>query len=328
MAAGAEAGEPSAGPPAPTGTFRSMPTEARRDVTGAGAATAPIDLPHTLGWYRSGRHDPTTRLDGWSFARACWTPDGPAEVRLDWSRGDVAATGWGPGAAWAMQSAQAMTGADRAPAPVPDVHPLVTLAAHRWQGVRTGASGDLYGALLPTIIEQRITSGEARRQWGALCRQLGEPAPGPHGLLLPPRPDRLAGRPSWWFHPLGIEAKRARTLVEVGRIADRLWDWVRLPVDELADLLLRVRGIGPWTVGSVLGPVCGDDDAVPVGDYHIPSMVAFNLTGEARADDARMLDLLEPFRGVRGRVIRLLGLAGHGAPARGPRRRILPMHRW
>jgi len=221
-----------------------------------------------------------------------------------------------------------MTGLDRPARPMPDLHPLVTLAAHRGQGVRTGASGDLYSSLLPTILEQRITGGEARRQWACLCRALGEPAPGPHRLLLPPHPSRLAGRPAWWFHPLGIEAKRAAAIVEVGRIAERLWDWVRLPVDELATMLGRVRGIGPWTIGSVLGPVCGDDDAVAVGDYHIPNMVAFNLAGEARADDARMLALLEPFRGQRGRVIRLLAMAGRHAPAFGPRRRILPMHRW
>ena len=97
---------------------------------------------------------------------------------------------------------------------------------------------------------------------------------------------------------------------------------------ELAAQLALVRGVGPWTVGSVLGPVCGDDDAVIVGDYHLPNMVAWNLAGEARADDARMLELLEPFRGVRGRVVRLLGLAGRRPPAFGPRRRILPMHRW
>lgn len=305
-----------------------MPTDVRRTPLGEATTTAPIDLPRTLGWYRHGRVDPTTRLDAWSFVHACWTPDGPAEVRLDWSRGELAVAGWGPGAEWAMRSAVAMTGADRRPPVVPDIHPLVTLAAHRWQGVRTGASGDLYGALLPTILEQRITSGEAKRQWAALCRELGDRAPGPHGLLLPPRPDRLAGRPAWWFHPLGIEAKRARAVVEVGRIADRLWDWVQLPVDELATMLARVRGIGPWTVGSVLGPVRGDDDAVAVGDYHIPNMVAFNLAGEPRADDARMLSLLEPFRGVRGRVIRLLGMAGRRAPAFGPHRRILPMHQW
>ena len=305
-----------------------MPIDAHPASLVEAATAAPIDFPRTLGWYRHGRGDPTTRLDECSFVRACWTPDGPAEVRLDWSRADPAVAGWGPGADWAMAAAMAMTGADQEPRPMPDIHPLVTAAAHRWQGVRTGASGDLYSALLPTILEQRITSGEAKRQWAALCRELGEPAPGPHGLLLPPRPDRLAGRPAWWFHPLGIEAKRARTVVEVGRIADRLWDWVRLPLPELADLLGRVRGIGPWTVGSVLGPVRGDDDAVAVGDYHIPNMVAFNLAGEVRADDARMLSLLEPFRGLRGRVIRLVGLAGRRAPAFGPRRRILPMQRW
>ncbi len=305
-----------------------MPIDVHPSSLAEAGTAAPIDFPRTLGWYRHGRGDPTTRLAECSFVRACWTPDGPAEVRLDWSRAEPAVAGWGPGADWAMAGAMAMTGTDREPRPMPDVHPLVTAAARRGQGVRTGASGDLYSALLPTILEQRITSGEAKRQWAALCRELGEPAPGPHGLLLPPRPDRLAGRPAWWFHPLGIEAKRARTVVEVGRIADRLWDWVRLPLPELADLLGRVRGIGPWTVGSVLGPVCGDDDAVAVGDYHIPNMVAFNLAGEARADDARMLSLLEPFRGLRGRVIRLVGLAGRRAPAFGPRRRILPMQRW
>jgi 3-methyladenine DNA glycosylase/8-oxoguanine DNA glycosylase len=305
-----------------------MPIDVRPTPLGAAATVVPLDLPRTLAWYAHGRFDPTTRLDERSFARACWTPDGPGEVRLDWSGAHLDVAAWGPGAEWAVQSALAMTGADRDVAAMPDVHPVVTRAAHRWQGVRTGASGDLYSALLPTILEQRITSGEAKRQWAALCRELGEAAPGPNGLLLPPRPERLAGRPGWWFHPLGIEAKRARAVVEVARIAERLWEWAARPVAELSDVLGRVRGIGPWTIGSVLGPVCGDDDAVPVGDYHFPNMVAFSLAGEARADDARMLALLEPFRGQRGRVIRLLGLAGGRAPAFGPRRRILPMHRW
>lgn len=292
-------------------------------------AAIPVDVRRTLSWYSRGRLDPTTHLGDTSMLRGCWTPDGPASFLLDWSAGRPQVEAWGPGADWAADAAIAMTAFDREPAALPDVHPLVTEAARRLHGVRTGASGDLYAALLPTILEQRITSGEARKQWGALCRELGEPAPGPYPeLLLPPRPERLVGRPAWWFHPLGIEAKRARTLVEIGRIAGRLWEWATRPTDELADMLGRVRGIGPWTVGSVLGPVCGDDDAVAVGDYHLPNLVAWNLAREPRADDARMLTLLEPFRGRRGRVIRLLGLAGSAPPAFGPRHRILPMHRW
>jgi 3-methyladenine DNA glycosylase/8-oxoguanine DNA glycosylase len=162
--------------------------------------------------------------------------------------------------------------------------------------------------------------------------RLGEPAPGPFdGLLLPPRPERLARLPAWWFHPLGIEGKRARALVAVARVAansSRLWEWARLPLPEVAAKLALVSGIGPWTIGIVMGPVCGDDDAVAIGDYHYPHVVSWNLAGEPRGDDARMVELLEPFRPQRGRVIRLLGLAGRRPPAFGPRRRILPMYRW
>ena len=64
----------------------------------------------------------------------------------------------------------------------------------------------------------------------------------------------------------------------------------------------------------------GDPDALSVGDYHIPNLVAFALAGEPRADDARMLELLEPYRGQRGRVQRLLELSGISAPRYGPRR--------
>jgi len=287
------------------------------------------DLPVRLSWYRHGRYDPTTRLDATTMARAMWSEDGPATALADWSSGRVLVEAWGPGAERAVVAMHDMAAVERRVDPLPDAHPVVTAAAHRFRGVWAGASGDLYHALLPTILAQRITAGEALRQWSALCREFGEPAPGPDlGLLLPPRPERLAGRPAWWFHPLGIEAKRARALSEVARVADRLWSWARLPTTEAAHLLGLLRGVGAWTIGSVLGPACGDDDAVAVGDYHLPNVVAWNLAGEARADDDRMLALLEPFRGQRGRVIRLLVLAGRRAPAFGPRQRILPMHRW
>lgn len=295
----------------------------------APVGAVPLEPMRTLSWYRHGRGDPTTELSSAGMWRASWTPDGPATVHLDWSSGAAVVESWGPGGDHAGRAAVAMLAADRVPPTPADVHPLVTEAARRHRGVRSGASGDLYHALLPTILAQRITSGEAVAQWRRLCVALGEPAPSPRSdLLLPPHPDRLAGRPAWWFHPLGIEAKRARALAEVARLADRLWSWVALPGDELSHRLALVRGLGPWTIGSVLGPVCGDDDAVAVGDYHLPALVAWNLAGEARADDDRMLALLEPFRGQRGRVIRLLGLAGRRPPAFGPRRRILPMHRW
>jgi 3-methyladenine DNA glycosylase/8-oxoguanine DNA glycosylase len=284
-----------------------------------------------LAWYRTGRGDPTTWLGAGAMVRAVLTPDGPATVRVGW--GDLArgltVDAWGPGTTWAADAAPAMTALGKVVDPPAAHHRLVVKAAHERPGFAAGASGDLYHALLPTVIAQRITSGEAVRQWSLLVRRLGDQAPGPFpGLLLPPAPERLARMPTWWFHPLGIEVKRARTLVSVARVAHRLWDWATLGADGASAKLALVPGIGPWTIGMVRGPVFGDDDAVPVGDCHFPHTVSWNLAGEPRGNDDRMLELLEPYRPQRGRVLRLVGLAGKRAPAFGPKRRILPMYRW
>ena len=63
----------------------------------------------------------------------------------------------------------------------------------------------------------------------------------------------------------------------------------------------------------------GDADAVSLGDYHLPHLVAWALAGKPRGSDELMLELLEPYRGHRGRVLRLLQLAGITAPRFGPR---------
>lgn len=303
------------------------------------ALDAPRSLRRTLSVYRSGFGDPTTRISDRTFLRGSYTPDGPATLRLTWATdpaptddGGMRAEAWGPGADWMLARVEALTGHTDRPVTFPDADPAVERALRLTRSVRIGASGDPYHQLLPTIIAQRITAGEAVRQWQRLCLALGEPAPGPaaeaEGLLLPPSPSALHRRPAWWFHPLGIEQKRVRPLVETARHADRMWDWAQAGSSELADKLALIPGVGPWTVGSVVGPVCGDPDAVPVGDYHFPNTVAWALRREPRADDARMLELLEPYRGQRGRVLWAIVSTAGKAPSYGPRQRILPTAKW
>ena len=72
----------------------------------------------------------------------------------------------------------------------------------------------------------------------------------------------------------------------------------------------------------------GDPDAVAVGDFHLKNVVSYALAGEPRGTDERMLELLAPYAGQRGRVVQLLLRDGHRAPSFGPRRRILPMAQW
>jgi 3-methyladenine DNA glycosylase/8-oxoguanine DNA glycosylase len=287
------------------------------------------NLQATLGVFRTGRHDGTTRLSGNEFWRATLTPDGPAALHLTWWRGDLEAHAWGPGAAWMLERVPRMLGHDDAGFECPaDAHPAVRQAHRNQPGLRIAASGALYHELLPVILAQRVTGMEATRQWNALTRRLGRPAPGPNPtLLLPPMPEDLLAKPAWWYHPFGIEAKRADALRMVARHATRIGEWAELPAPDAASKLSLLHGIGAWTIGSALGPAHGDPDAVPVGDYHVPNMVSWALAREPRGTDARMLDLLTPYAGQRGRVIMLLGRDGNAAPKFGPRQRIQPMYR-
>jgi hypothetical protein len=301
---------------------------ATRAAPDTSARLAP-DRRATVAPLRNGHGDPTTVLEPRGIWRATTTPDGPATVHAWWTHDVVDADAWGAGRAWVLDRVASMVGEHDGGVDFVDGHPLVLEVQRRHPSVRIGASGNLYHELLPTIVAQRITGGEAVRQWRNLCERLGEPAPGPaRGLLLPPSPTRLATTPAWAFHPLGIEAARARALVEAARHADRLWGWATLEPAEAARRLGLLPGVGPWTIGTVLGTALGDPDAVAVGDYHLPNVVAFALAGEPRATDARMLELLAPYAGQRNRALRLVMLAGLGAPRFGPRRRVLPMHRW
>ena len=85
--------------------------------------------------------------------------------------------------------------------------------------------------------------------------------------------------------------------------------------------------MGLWTSAEVARLAHGDADAVSVGDFHVKNLVAFALAGEPRGTDERMLELLEPFEGHRGRVCLLIESSGLSAPKYGPRQRIQPIAR-
>jgi 3-methyladenine DNA glycosylase/8-oxoguanine DNA glycosylase len=92
-----------------------------------------------------------------------------------------------------------------------------------------------------------------------------------------------------------------------------------VPFDEARRRLEAMPGVGLWTSAEVARLSFGDPDAVSVGDYHLPDIVAWALAGEERGTDERMLELLEPYGGQRGRVQVLLERSQISPPAYGPR---------
>lgn len=268
-----------------------------------------------------GRHDPCARLVDGRFWWATLTPAGPATLCLHPVGGELRATGHGPGAQWVLQRADAIAGLRDDLGGFAELaagHPVVAEVARTYHGLRLPATGRLFGRLLRAVLEQKVTGAEAFRAYAATVRHFGAPAPGPlRGLWTPPAAADVAAAPYWVFHPFGVEQRRAETVRRVAALADR---WERCTDSAQATrMLTAVPGIGPWTAAEVVRTVFGDPDAVSVGDYHLPHLVCWALTGRARGDDERMLALLEPFRGHRGRVCVLLETAGRHAPRFGPR---------
>lgn len=279
----------------------------------------PIDLALTLRRARHGSYDPTARIAPTEAWRATRTREGPATQRLTIERDHLVVTAWGPGARLAVESAPALVGFTDEPEALQPRHRIVGELKRRLPGLRIGRTGAVVEALVPAVIEQKVTGLEAWRAFAALVRAHGEPAPGPGGLLLPPAPSVAARLPYHAFHRLGLERRRAETLLRVYTHAERLEEVVEMSSADAARRLTAISGIGPWTAGEVLQAALGDADAVSIGDYHTPSLVSSTLAGEPRADDARMLELLEPYRGHRGRVVRLLEAGTPWGSRRAPR---------
>jgi 3-methyladenine DNA glycosylase/8-oxoguanine DNA glycosylase len=202
-------------------------------------------------------------------------------------------------------------------------HPRLRELARRFPGLRLPRSRAVFEALVPAVLEQKITGLEAGRVRQRLAQRYGEPAPGPPevatGLFVPPAPERLSTLPYFEFHPLGLERRRAEVIIRLARRAVALEALLAGPPDVARTKLEAQPGVGPWTAAEVTRVALGDPDAVSIGDFHMPNLVCWVLAGEPRGDDRRMLELLEPYAGQRGRVQRLLEVSGINAPRYGPR---------
>ncbi len=279
----------------------------------------PYDLARTLFPLRRGTGDPTMRIEGREAWRAARTPEGPATLLLQQGDGQVRATGWGPGAAWALDHAPALIGAEddlSAFAPRDDV---MAQGVEGAPGVRLTRALDVVRTLIAAILEQKVVGLEARRAWRRMTTSRERAGPR-RGWTVAAARSFAGGRASVLpFPPVG------------GRATPRAGDTSGVCAGGVARGARRgaARGCpapsggdpgrGPWTSAEVARLSFGDPDAISVGDYHVPSLVTWALAGEPRGTDERMLELLEPYRGQRGRVQLLLEASHISPPAYGPR---------
>jgi len=284
----------------------------------------PCPVGQTLGVLRHGAADPTYRTDpDGTVWRGIRTPEGPATLVIAARPygGEVHAEAWGPGADWALDSLPAMLGADDDPSGFDPQHPVLAKAWRdhpHWRMTRTGL---VMESLVPAVIEQKVTGQEAFAGFRALVHRFGERAPGPGAerkLWVQPTPEQLRLVPSWEWLRLHIDPARSTAVLRAAQVASALERTVGLPHEEADRRLRTLPGIGVWTSAEVRSRAHGDADAVSFFDYHVAKDIGWALTGE-QVDDAGLAELLEPYRPHRHRVQRLVAMAGHHRPRRGPR---------
>ncbi len=291
---------------------------------------SPINLRQTMAPLIRGAWDPTHRWVGAELWRTTNTPVGPATLHLV-QRGDqISATAWGPGAAHAIAGVPELCGdgddwseLDLSP------HPYLREILRGMPGLRLTRTNAVFEALMAAIIEQKVTSIEARHSWRVLLTKFGAEAPGPapQGMRVFPTAQVWRRIPSWEWHKAGVTPQRSDTAMRACAVAESLERTLTVGRGgvEVAAKLRTVVGVGVWTAAETTQRSHGDPDSPSVGDYHLPSIVGYALIGRA-VDDDGMLELLAPYAGHRQRVMRLIEATGIRAPMRGPRMTI-PAHR-
>lgn len=289
-----------------------------------------VSFGHTLAPLRRGLGDPCFRMPGdGSIWRSSLLPSGPVTARISRVGPDVAhGVAWGGGAQEFIEMLPAMLGFEDDDSDFVPRHPTVAAAYRRVPHLRLGRTGLVLEALIPAIIEQRVPGADAFRSWRLLVSKYGTPAPGPapDRMRVMPSAEVWRNIPSWEFHRANVDPRRAQTLVTCARRAASLERLVSRPAVQAREALMSLPGVGEWTAAETAQRAFGDADALSVGDYHIPKMIGWTLLGRP-VDDAGMVELLEPMRPHRQRVVRLLEASGLAyEPRRGPRLPVQQIH--
>jgi 3-methyladenine DNA glycosylase/8-oxoguanine DNA glycosylase len=290
----------------------------------------PCPVGAVLRQQRRGGGDPTYRIQGDGPGARHWrgirTPAGPVTLMVQAlpRLGEVVAEAWGPGADWALGQVPALLGADDDPSGFEPRHPVLADLHRRHPHWRLGRTDRVFEALVPSIVEQKVTGKEAFAGFRSLVHFHGERAPGPgreQKLWLQPTAEVLRMIPSWEWLRLHVDPARSRTIVQAARVGSSL---DRLTPGDADTKLRTMPGVGVWTSAEVRQRALGDPDAVSFGDYHLANWVGWALVGHDITDE-EMGELLEPYRPQRGRAAAMAMAGGRSRPRRGPRMSV-PTH--
>lgn len=270
-----------------------------------------VDLASTLAPLRVGVSDPCWRVEAGGWWWATRTPSGPVTVRIVQGDDEVGIQAWGEGTEWLPAHIPRLIGAlDNGTTAASE---LVAELAGEFPGFRVAGHGRLADAAIEGVCRRGVSSFEAARSWGFMVEHLGDDAPGPGGLRLPPAPRRLASCDPYELHVWGLERGRADEVRRIASHATRLEADLTDGGQRAVEHLSSIAGIGADAVDHARSVALADADAAPVIDAHATAAVmrAVFAEGAPRGADGTvdMADLMAPHQPHRGRLVRLVALA-------------------
>ena len=154
---------------------------------------------------------------------------------------------------------------------------------------------DALRSLARSIVYQQLSGKAAETIWGRFV------------ALYPgkrfPRPAAILATPDAALRGAGLSGAKVAALKDLAsHVVERRLVPARLPAasdDEVAAMLLPVRGIGPWSVHMFLMFALGRPDVLPVGDLGIRKGMQRHFGLRKLPDAERMTRLAAPWRPYR-----------------------------
>jgi 3-methyladenine DNA glycosylase/8-oxoguanine DNA glycosylase len=200
--------------------------------------------------------------------------------------------------------------------------PVLTKLARAHRGLRPWSAGSLFEGVVSSIVGQSISVAAAATTERRLCERFN------NDIVLagrqfwpPPLPEQLASSSAAFIRESGVTTKRAEALVTVGTLFASEPSSAVIDTDPIAvaERLISVSGIGPWTVQSALLWGIAAPDAHPTRDVALLRAARAHIPEVSNLNDLdRVAERWKPNRGWAARLLWLdvLGYERCGAGTR------------
>lgn len=181
-------------------------------------------------------------------------------------------------------------------------HPVLERLTVELEGLKPFKPPDLFSMLVIAITEQQISMTAAHSIRARFVRGFGTPV---GDLFAYPRPRDVEGVSVERLKSIGLSRRKAEYIREIARMISsgeiEPESWRGMKMEELAEELGRIPGVGEWTIEYLMVRGLGNYDVVPATDLGIKRVVGSCLGEGDPASPEEVEELLErwsPYRGL------------------------------